>query len=256
MDTTDEEHLRATTKSPLDQALAARNRAGQSPVPDYHAARERRARTVEPPPPDFDPRAVKGDGISAEAARHALGNLHSTWSIIVDAAASDESLPALAKVAQGALTQGLSSVDRSLEAIERDAKAQEARIGAATQAAISPNIATEIRAEIAKMARARPSQMDQIVSLVRDDARVASAALSAPAFLSGLTQEQFALVQTTAGASHAPDAVAALDVALKARAKLTAARDRSLTTLGPKLALWQNPESTRLGKLREIARGN
>lgn len=241
--------------SKIDEALAARNRPGQNPTPDFHAMRERRAREMEPPPIDFDHRTVRGDTPAAVSARQTLQVLTDTWRTIAEAAAGDEPLPQLGKVAQAALSTGLRRVDNTLADVGKAIKTAEANIHANTQPPVQPTLAAEVRSEVARLVRGKTSKFEQVVENAKTDVRVASSILSAPAFLSGLTQKQYDTVKTMAESTFAPDAVANLKTARGAEAKLTTARDRAIQALGPKLALWQNPESTRMGKLREIARG-
>ena len=78
---------------------------------------------------------------------------------------------------------------------------------------------------------------------------------AAPAYLSGLDDEQRALVRRSAVAAHCPEQQADLNEAVRARAKVQSAVERVTQTLAPKIQIWTNPEPTALRELQRIAGG-
>ncbi|GBF27269.1 hypothetical protein MnTg02_02319 [bacterium MnTg02] len=85
---------------------------------------------------------------------------------------------------------------------------------------------------------------------VEQDVRAASAALSGPAFLSGLDERQLGMIRTTAYEAHAPKEAAQLREAQAALEKVNTAGARLLADIGGRLKVWQEPPSAALSKLK------
>ncbi len=242
------------TKAPIDQAMRAGARPGPNPTLKLDTRR------VEVPI-DHNPDAVIGEGPSATAAKGAMLSIWTTWNAVKNAAddpATD--LPALARVSRQAVERGLASADRAADTITSQIEHIEGEIRQAVQPPISDALAGEIRAHWRATLTTRGREQDSgglgtLIKAAGQDTRTASAVLTGPAYLSGLTDDQHALVRTAAVKAHAPEREADLEEARKALGKVQAAAARVTKTLGPKIVLWSNPEPTALRQLRSIADG-
>ena len=229
-------------KLPIDEAIAARNTAGRAPYPDPEITRRQQLRAVKPPPVDL--LAVTGEGPSADTARHAMRNLHETWTLIHDSAKNFEvELKELTKVGQNALKRGLKSADAAGAKINEQIAHIDSKIKAATQ----PNITPQMAAEIRSMVRDDPKRA---AGLCRSDARIASAILGGPAALSGLDEKTYEVARQSALLAHAPDEVGQRKVAEAALAALNRAGSSAVANLQTKLLQWEEATPVSLDKLR------
>ncbi len=240
------EHMR----SPIDRAIASRNRPGRSPHPEPGMMTD--TRRVEMPI-DHSPDNIKDDGQSARLAKDAMTSIWNAWGAIKTAAEDPgTNLATLGNLSQRALERGLASADRAIASIEGQIAGIEKQITAAVQPHVSDTLAAEIRSHWQRAA-ADPKSLQDLMSAVRIDPRTSSAVLGAPPYLSGLKDHE--MVRQNAVLAHAPEQQASLDEARKALTKVTAARDRSMQSLGPRIASWKDPQPTALRQLREIANG-
>lgn len=93
------------------------------------------------------------------------------------------------------------------------------------------------------------SGIDKVLTLVNDDVSVASAILSAPLMLSGLTQTSHDLIRKTAISQYAGDEQSELDRARSARDKLENFTARSISKLAPKIREWSPSATEQVGTL-------
>ncbi len=85
-----------------------------------------------------------------------------------------------------------------------------------------------------------------------DASSFASAVLSAPAFLSGLSDRDWAIVRDAAYDAQAPKEAAHLREAQAALEKVNTAGARLLADIGARLQAWQEPASAALAKLEAV----
>lgn len=236
--------------SPIDEVLA---RTGAGSARPQHVMRDDR-RQVPQAPPDYNPGIVNGDSASATAARTALKLVHDSWRHIRDAAADPKvSLADLSIAAQRAVEKALTNVDKARATIGRDVATIEQRIAAKIAPDIAPQLAAEIRSYWRERA-ASGTVLAEVAQAISSDARTASALLTGPAYLSGMSADQLGTLREAAIAGLAPDegrqlaeARAAFDVVARAGARM-------LDQLGPKLRQWAMPQSASLAGLRELGR--
>lgn len=201
-------------------------------------------------PIDYDPRVIAGEGPSAQTARGALNTMHGAWMKIRDAAADQSvELPRLAKAATGAMERALTAADGALERIEKQVKAMEREIAAATQPPVEPSLAAEVRAYWRE--RGWTNGLPQAVAA---DPRTSSAVLSAPAYLSGLDDKQREIIRMTAVKAHATERLAALEEATEARDKLQRASSRMIELVVPRIRDWERPDNADLTDLEAYGR--
>ena len=217
--------------SPLDQTLMNRSRAKQ-PYPDAKIVREQQLRAVKPLPADYAPAAIRGDGPGARLAMDALIHLSVTWTNISDAA-KDSDMTKLAPAAR-----------RSYDAAAAKLRATQATIDAqiahyTTQ--INERIAQRIDAALASEIRGflRGQDMWTITKAAKEDSRVSSALLTAPAVLTGLKEDEISRVRKVATEAHAPEQAALMKETIAAGNRIAKAQDFIVTGLGSKIVAWE-----------------
>lgn len=246
----------------IDDAIAARNLAKRNPHPDPQRSANAKLRSVPAMPLDLTPGAVLGDGPSAKEARTALSGLEQAWNLIREAASSDDVKVAdLAKHGQKALETGLAKVDRAEAAVT----AQVAAISSSIDAIIMPPQSDEFAGEIRtywrhqntdiRNGKQHVKSLSSLIEAVKQDKRTVSAILSAPAYLSGLSDDNMAVLRDQAVSTWAPDQQAKLNEAKASLSRVQKARDRAISFLAPKIRTWAEPESTALANLAKMAGG-
>lgn len=247
-------------RSPLDQAISARNRPGQRALDAEMRERERQRR-VEDVPGDFNPLQILGASAGAETARVALGGLYETWTLIRHTASeTNVDMRELGRISEQALSRGLAGVDRAITGLETQEAALSNKIREIIQPRVSDAFAGEVRTWLRHELRDRSgkvnrSRLGKFLEEMKGDKRLASAVLEAPAVLSGLDEAGLDLVRGTAVTTWAADTDAELRELQKARAKLDDARDRAIRALGPKIATWSAHEPASMGRLRAMGGG-
>ena len=239
-------------ETPIDEALARGDRSG---APDPAARALRDARKVDAPV-DHNPGTITGETPAAHAARNAMSELWTVWQSIQTAAAdSAVGLPDLARLGQRALERGLAACDRATDTITRQCEAMEREITEAVQPPVEPALASDIRRYWRDRLGGKADRLGELHTAVKADTRTSSAVLGAPAYLSGLGEEQAGVVHISAVQAHAPGTAADLEEARRALERVQSASTRATDILAPKIRLWANPEPTSLGKLRVLADG-
>lgn len=227
-------------RAPIDEAYrTGHNRPNRAPRrPDN--------RLIEIPI-DHHPGTVQGEGPSAGSARLAMSRIYGSWERIREAAA-DRRVPndRLAKAAQQALDGALKTADESLKIITAQVRHIESEITARVRPRQDPTLAAEVRAYWRKEGFG-----ERLTAAVRADPRTASAILTAPAYLSGLSDEQRDAVEGMAIEAHAPEQREALDEARRAWDKVSAAGGRMLGLVGPRIQQWREPESSAINELEK-----
>lgn len=217
--------------SPLDQSLMGRPRAKQ-PYPDAKIVREQQLRAVKPLPADYMPSAIRGDSPAARNATAVLNDLAVTWATISEAAKVSD----MAKLAPAA-RRSYDTVSAKLRTTQATIDSQIVHYASQIEERIAPRIdaalGTELRTHL------RDKNILEITKAAASDPRVSSALLSAPAILTGLKEDQIALVRKNATMAHAPEQAALMDEAVAAGKRIAKAQDHILTGLGSKVVAWE-----------------
>lgn len=219
------------TQSPIDQALANRNRPRQ-PYPDPQAVRDGQLRAVKQAPLDIQAGALNEDDPSSRAAVVALAHLSSTAATLSDAA-RETPYERLAPAAGRAVDTAHRKLDEATGVIRAQIAHYETRRDEAIMPRISDAMASEIRA------LARTMTPSEVVTMAESDARVSSAILSAPAALTGLKQHEIDRVRSRATAVHAKEQDQLLKSANRALAVVEKAHLWSVKHLSTKVAAWR-----------------
>lgn len=234
-----------TRETPIDTAML---RGDRSAGPDPTLMLDTRKVDI---PLDHNPDAVIGEGPSSHAAKGAMMSIWTTWNAVKTAAEDrNTDLPALARVGQQAVERGLAAADKASAAIMSNLAALDREITSAIRPPVPDALSVEIRQY---WRREGDEKLGALMSAIQSDTRTSSAVLSAPAYLSGLDDEQQENFRAVAVNAHAPERQADLEEAQRALAKVQAAAERVTQTLGPKITLWSNPEPTAMRQLRSLA---
>lgn len=248
--------VREKIASPIDQAIAHANRPGQIPVSAV-INQKMRERQMPSAPMDYSPGQVPED----DPARHALGQLHSMWSAISEAA-GDSSVPIaqLTSLGTAALEHALSKCDATVIKITKQIEATERQIKETTRPIVPGEMAAEIRSYVRSAFTGRdgkpkqdPSRMQQIVSQAAHDPRVASALLSGPKMLTGLSDEMLDIFKRSIRRELCPESTAKLDQLKKSLELVERGSQRAIEALAPKLRTWADREPESIKTLRKGA---
>lgn len=192
------------------------------------------------------PDTIKGDTPGAEIARQALGELYSVAGEINDTAASVKEKRRLCETARRVSERAIGKLDGAAEKIDFHVETFAKQIDAAVQPRISDTLAAELRAYFAKQDKPALAVLGAIAT---GDARIASAILSAPALLSGLTDEEQSLARERAASKLAPEAVRAHTEAIKAAAQVRKAREGFTETMVGRIRSWADDDAKAIAKL-------
>lgn len=229
-------------RSPLDKAIAARNSPPKKPYPDLMRRHER---NVPKCPLDIDAASIKGDGPALDRAREAMSAIRSSWDAIRDAARETEDVRKLAKDAGQLASRATRAADKATEYLANAEDNLREQIRERVEVSVNPALATEIR----QAARGR----DDLVTMVMNDRRVASAILSAPAFLSGIDNRRQATLREAAEGAHAGEQVARLRQVRRAAEQIDAAGRRVNSELMTRVRDWDKAEPSAVVRMREMA---
>lgn len=208
-----------------------RPRAKQ-PYPDAKLVREQQLRAVKPLPADYMPSAIRGDSPAARNATAVLNDLAVTWATISEAAKVSD----MAKLAPAA-RRSYDTVSAKLRTTQATIDSQIAHYAGQIEERIVPRIDAALGAELRN--HLRDKNILEITKAAASDPRVSSALLSAPAILTGLKEDQIALVRKNATQAHAPEQAALMDEAVAAGKRIAKAADHIVTGLGSKVVAWE-----------------
>lgn len=139
------------------------------------------------PPIDIDPRVVRGDHSSLEAARQAYGRLHSGWKILAEASDRITDPDKLAREARAHLER----TTRSLRADNDRMWAAYRHLRDKIHAAVAPGPRDPIGAEIRTWLRSQSDPSAEVRKAIdAGDRQIVSALLSGPHQLSGIDRKQ------------------------------------------------------------------
>lgn len=247
--------------SPLDRSLAAGRPTASykgGKLQDYHMQQNKELRAVDPVPVDYHPGAIRGESSGAVAADQTLTGLYEAWATIQKAADSGAPIHEVGALGERALSKALAASDKTIGTLTVREQALEIKIREIVQPKISDSFAGEIRTYVRQEVTDRSgklnmSRLSKITSAAKEDKRIASAILEAPAILSGLTGEALGVFRGQIVDHYAYDTQAELLETQRARQHLEKARNRAIETLGPKIASWKERTPDAHKKLRELA---
>lgn len=237
-------------KSPLDRAIAARNSQPRNPHPDPRTARLQRERNVPACPLDISEGAIRGDVVALGGARSAMDTVRHCWEAIRDAARETEDVRRLARDATRLTERATRAVDNARGRLEEAERGLVAQMRERVEVPLHPALAAEIRQAAAAM-----DGSAGLADLVRTDARVASAILTGPAFLSGVDNKTQASLRDVAELAHAPEQVEGLRQVRRAKDQVDAAGSRVISELVSRVVGWEAAEPSAVTKMRDLANG-
>ncbi|MPY74913.1 MAG: hypothetical protein GEU87_11685 [Alphaproteobacteria bacterium] len=208
-------------------------------------------------PPSNHPGMIRGDGPGAQSGRAALGHLYDAWGKIQDAAKVVTDKGRLAAAAQPFAERALDRASRALDTLTQQTEHLDREIAAAITPPQSDARAGEIRnywlarAGTATKGKASLTAFTGLRAAIEEgDLVTMSAVLSAPAYLSGLTQEQQGLLRLAAARRVVPDHVARREETDTAIARVRGAIDDFSATMARSLKDWRDDDHRHLETLR------
>lgn len=197
-------------------------------------------------PPDHHPDTLRGDGPGIQAGHEALGVLYDAYGKINDAARAVQDKGRLASRAQPFAENAIHRADALLARLGKMRDHLNETIVAAITPAQVPNERSDIRAYW----RGQSEPFAKIAALARaGDLATISAVLSGPAYLSGLTDEQQAVIRAEAGRAVAPDQTKELADTEAAIARVERALGHFADTMATNIRDWRDDDHKHLEKL-------
>ena len=133
------------------------------------------------------------------------------------------------------------SAGRAMTTLRKQVEHLDSEIATALKPPVEPNLAGQIRAHWAQSGKA----LTGVKAAIDDgDTATMSAVLSAPAYLSGLTDKSQAALRLVAAAAVAPDMVAQRGEAADALARVERATDHFMQTIAGRLREWRDEDAT------------
>ena len=191
-------------------------------------------------PPDHHPAVVKGDGPGATLGRAALTGIYEAYGKINDTAAKVADKGRLASAAQPFAERAVQQAGRAVTTLRKRVEHLDSEIATALKPPVEPNLAGQIRAHWAQSGKA----LTGVKAAIDDgDTATMSAVLSAPAYLSGLTDKNQATLRLVAAAAVAPDMVARRGETADALARVERATDHFMQTIAGRLREWRDDDA-------------
>lgn len=201
--------------------------------------------------PDCHPLAVKGESPAAGAARDGMKELYEAHGRVNDVAGEIRDKGRLATAATQVVEQTLRRVERQATSVQRTLETLDQEIAAALRPTIDPYTATEIRTH---WSARKDNAFRDLSKLIGHDPATTSAVLAAPAYLSGISDENQGLLRQLAADRMMPDKVAARKEAADGLAKLRHAAQNFSDAMAGNIAEWSDPDNETLQKLNGESR--
>jgi hypothetical protein len=202
-------------------------------------------------PPDLHPEVIRGNHIECHSdvlntARGAMSNLYGVWAKINDIAGRVDNKALLASKAQDVIGQALEATDRQRAELLKRREYVARRV----ERTIRPPQQDPAASEIRQCLRQQKNPSMQLSNLVKQgDRRSVAAALSAPPYLSGLSQEQQQAVEQQARHAFAPDEQGLMEDIDSAVWQIDHAASKFRDELGSQIAAWRNKDHELLQEL-------
>lgn len=191
-------------------------------------------------PPDHHPAVLKGKSPGANLGRAALTSIYEAYGKINDTAARVSDKGRLASAAQPFAEHAVQSAGRAMTTLRSQIAHLDGEIATALKPPVEPNLAGQVRAHWAQSGKA----LQGVKAAIDDgDMTTMSAVLSAPAYLSGLTDENQAVLRLVAAAAVAPDMVARRGEAADALERVERATDHFMQTIAGRLNEWRDDDA-------------
>ena len=198
-------------------------------------------------PLDAHPGAVKGESPLLNPARKASETLWATWNKLRDAERNVSDKHKLAPLAQKAVERALSSTDKALSALQKNRDTVDAKINQTVLLKTPDALGFEIRAHF----KSAKSPFTEVATLVRKgDHRSVAAILNAPAYLSGLTNEQHSTLLELAQKQFCPEETRTLADIDRAAGRLQLTAAHITETLAPRIKEWTGTDDKALEDLQ------
>lgn len=196
-------------------------------------------------PPSTHPATIKGKSPGANLGRATLTSIYDAYARVNDVASQVTDKGRLASAATPFIERAIKQAGRCIETLDQQIKSLDTLIAEKINTPVEPNLAGQIRSHFA----ARKSAMSEIGAAIEaGDTATASAVLRGPAYLSGLTEKNQAVLRMVAGKRFAPDEVTARDEAVAARERVETAGDHFMETMAVNLRAWSDTDHKILEK--------
>ncbi|MEN6427202.1 MAG: hypothetical protein ABFE13_17745 [Phycisphaerales bacterium] len=189
-------------------------------------------------PADVHPGVVQNPSPLLNPARKALTITWDTWAKLTETEQAVADKRRFAPVAQQAAERALSAADKALSVLAESRTA----VGKKIAAVVCPPTPDPLAAEIRAHFKAQPKGAGLFGTLggfiTKGDRRTCAAIFNAPAYLSGLTDEQHATLIDIARRQWCPEDVAAMEAMTDAAGRVKRAVDFITSNLAPFVKEW------------------
>jgi len=202
-------------------------------------------------PIDAHPDAVKGDSPLLEPARAAQKAVYDVWTKVRAAQTNVADKQKLADVAKRAVERSLAVADQKLERLHQSRQTVAAQIDGVVRPKAPDSVASEIRTYMQGRKEAFTTLAQ---SIQKGDRRTVAAVLTAPAYLSGLTDNQYGTLLEMAQKVFCPEetqTVADLDRAI---ARVERSTEQLTTVMAPLVRQWRGNDDKALEELQNHAK--
>lgn len=191
-------------------------------------------------PPSSHPGTIQGETPGAALGRTALEGIYNTFGKINDIAGQVQSKELLAVSAQPHIEKTIASASKTLTRLASQADHMSGEIASDITAQKGSPQAAEIR----KYWGDKKTPMLDLSKLFQaGDALTISAVLSAPSYLSGVTEKQQGELRSLAASVLVPDKVNALKETADAIAKVQRATTHFSSVMAENINTWQNRDA-------------
>ncbi len=191
-------------------------------------------------PPDHHPAVVRGDGPGARLGRETLAGIYEAYGKINDVADKVRDKGRLATATQPYAERAIAMAGRAVATLTKQVAHLDTEIAGALKPTVEPGLAVQIRSHWA----ASNGQLSGLQKVIEGgDVATASAVLSAPAYLSGLSDANQGVLRLMAASKFAPDHVARRAETADALARVERASAHFTETIAGRLREWRDDDA-------------
>lgn len=193
-------------------------------------------------PPDHHPATVRGESPGANLGRRALTGIYDAYGKINDTAAAVADKGRLASAAQPFAEKAVANAGRAMATLKAQIEHLDGEIAQRLRPTVEPNLAGQIRAHWAGAPGAKA--LEGVRKAIADgDAATMSAVLSAPAYLSGLSDKSQAVLRLVAAEHFAPEQTARRNETVDALDRVEKANSHFMETIAGRLNEWRDDDA-------------
>jgi len=191
-------------------------------------------------PPDHHPDLIRGESPGAALGRETLTRLYDAYGKINDVAKQVTDKGRLAAAAQPFAERAVHTAGANINRLRQQVEHLDAEIGRALAPPVEPQLASQIRAHWAQQGSEKITGLGRAIK--EGDITTTAAVLCAPAYLSGLTADNQAMLRMMAAQRFAPEQVQARAEAADALERADRATRHFMTKMAASIREWSDKD--------------